>query len=93
VQYLYRGGVQARVFNESYDKVEAYDQVNLMLHYQPDHRPFDITLRVTNLLNDAGPIRATPIPMAAARPSPPIFRRASSSAPLVSVLVLPEWPS
>lgn len=54
LQYLYRGGVQARIFNESYDKVEAYDQVNLMLHYQPDHRPFDITLRITNLLNAAG---------------------------------------
>lgn len=54
VQYLYRGGLQARIFNESYDKVEAYDQVNLMLHYQPDNRPFDITLRVTNLFNEAG---------------------------------------
>ncbi|HZU64648.1 MAG TPA: TonB-dependent receptor [Novosphingobium sp.] len=54
IQYLYRGGYQARVFNTAFDAVPAYDQVNLMLHYKPDHLPIDITLRVTNLFNEAG---------------------------------------
>ncbi|HEY1448796.1 MAG TPA: TonB-dependent receptor [Caulobacteraceae bacterium] len=56
LQYIYRGSMWARIFNEpSLDKVPAYNVVNLNLEFVPSSNPrFQLSLAATNVFNEAG---------------------------------------
>ncbi|MFT3964542.1 MAG: TonB-dependent receptor [Sphingobium sp.] len=55
LQYIYRGGFQSRLFNNgTEDTTPHYNQVNLMLKYEPEHTGANITLRITNLFDENG---------------------------------------
>lgn len=55
IQYVYRGGMWARIFNDSsLDKVGAYGILNLNLKYVPDDSNFTYSLVATNVTNEAG---------------------------------------
>ncbi len=55
VQYIYRGTLQQRIFNEpNVDSIPAYSLVNLNLEYVPTDSNLSVQLSVTNLLNKAG---------------------------------------
>jgi iron complex outermembrane receptor protein len=55
VEYIYRGQMWARVFEEpSVDNIPAYSLVNLNLEYVPDDAPWKVQFAVTNLTDEAG---------------------------------------
>ncbi len=54
-EYIYRGSMWARVFEEqALDKIKAYGVWNLNLDYAPDDGNYTLSLTASNLLNKAG---------------------------------------
>jgi iron complex outermembrane receptor protein len=55
IEYVYRGQMWARVFNDpTLDKVPAYDVVNLNLTYEPTGTRLKLALTATNVFDVAG---------------------------------------
>jgi iron complex outermembrane receptor protein len=55
VEYLYRGALWSRVFDEpGLDRVKAYGLWNLTLDYAPDDGNYTLSLTASNLANTAG---------------------------------------
>ena len=55
VEYIYRAGYEARVFNEpTTDSVPSYGQWNMFFEYVPDNAPWRASFTVTNLTDVGG---------------------------------------